>query len=146
MLTVHLKPSKLLAAILIVAHCAAALIIGLLSVTTDIKLAGMLAVIVSAFFYLRRDALQHSAYSVTLLRFSDKVECTLETKCGQILECKVCGSTFVSFYLTVLILRSQQSWLTRSIVILPDAMDSEEFRRLRVLLRWKWKQVVEKDA
>ena len=28
----------------------------------------------------------------------------------------------------------------RSVVILPDALGKEDFRQLRVLLRWKWKE------
>ncbi|WP_177166681.1 protein YgfX [Nitrosomonas sp. Nm51] len=145
MLTIHLKPSKLLVVILIAAHCAAALLLGLLSVIPEVKLAGMLVLLASLYFYLKRDALQRSAHSAVLLGFSG-IRCALETKCGQMFEYAISGETYVSPYLTVLILRSQRSWLTQSIVILPDTISSEEFRRLRVFLRWKWKQVVEEDA
>ncbi|WP_425433705.1 protein YgfX [Nitrosomonas marina] len=135
-----------MAALLVVTHCAAAIIVGLLSVTVEVKLAGLVAFIVSLCFYIRGEALQISGRSAVLLEFTDKVICKLKTKNGQSFEYKVSGSTFVSPYLTVLILRSRHSWSTQSIVILPDAIDSEEFRRLRVLLRWKWKQLTEKGA
>ncbi|WP_371264094.1 protein YgfX [Nitrosomonas marina] len=148
MLRVKLGPSRLLVAILIVTHSAAAVIVGLLSVTVAAKLAGMLALIVSLYFYIRCEALQISGRSAVLLEFTDKVICKLKTKNGQNFEYRVSESTFVSPYLTVLILRSRHShsWSTQSIVILPDAINSEEFRRLRVLLRWKWKQLTNKGA
>jgi toxin CptA len=59
------------------------------------------------------------------------------------------GSSFVAPYLTVLELKPLgagglwQRFRTRSVVILPDGIDAEEFRQLRVLLRWKWKNTQE---
>lgn len=131
--------------ILIVAHCAAAFLIWTLSVSFGIKLIGLLILIVSLYFYLKHDALLSFAYSAVSLRFSDSV-CTLKMVNGQTVACTILGSTFVSSYLTVLILHSKQWRFTRSVVILPDAIDPEEFRRLRVMLRWKWRQVPEQDA
>jgi toxin CptA len=70
----------------------------------------------------------------------------------------ILGSSFVAPYLTVLELRPlepsagssgtgirewwRKRWKhrPRSVVILPDAIDAEAFRQLRVLLRWKWKE------
>ncbi|MEZ5697701.1 MAG: protein YgfX [Nitrosomonas sp.] len=140
-LTIHLKPSRQLVSILIVAHCSAALLVCTLSLSSDIKLIGFLSLIISLYFYLKHDALLDSANSVTSLSFSDTVDCKLKMVSGQTVECSVSGSTFVSSYLTVLILHSKQWRLARSVVILNDAINREEFRRLRVMLRWKWKQV-----
>ena len=59
--------------------------------------------------------------------------------------CTLLGSSFVEPYLTVLELKPLEplkSWRrfsSRSVVILPDGIDAEGFRQLRVLLRWKWK-------
>lgn len=144
LLTIQLRPSKQLAIILIAAHsCAAVLLFWTLSVSFSIQLIGLLFLIVSLYFYLKHDALLSFAHSAVSLSFSDKVDCTLETVSGQTVECSVLGSTFVSPYLTVLILQSKQWWSMRSVVILPDVIDNEEFRRLRVILRWKWRQVSE---
>lgn len=67
--------------------------------------------------------------------------------------CALLGSSFVAPYLTVLELKPlgfQKLWQRfspRSVVILPDGIDKEEFRQLRVLLRWKWKDARKwKDA
>lgn len=144
LLIIQLRPSKQLAVILIVAHCCAAILLFLtLSVSFNVQLIGLLFLIISLYFYLKHDALLSFAHSVVSLSFSDTVDCTLETVSGQAVECSVLGSTFVSAYLTVLILQSKQWRFTRSVVILPDAIGKEEFRRLRVMLRWKWRQVSE---
>ena len=147
MLTIHLKPSKLLAIILIVAHSAVAVLLWLLSVPLGFKLIGLLFLVFSLCFYLTRDALLCSAQSAVLLTFSDKVNCTMQTVSGQSINFTVLGSTFVSPLMTVLMLQSEpRSWFSQSVVVMPDAVDAEEFRQLRVLLRWKWRQVSDRDA
>ena len=49
----------------------------------------------------------------------------------------VLGNTYVAPYLTVMNLRQTDSHALKRIVILPDSLDAEEFRKLRVWLRWK---------
>ncbi len=79
--------------------------------------------------------------------------CTLETQRRDYIACALLGSSFVAPYLTVLELKPLstrklwQRFRTRCVVILPDGIDVEEFRQLRVLLRWKWKDARKwKDA
>ncbi len=139
-LTVHLKPSKQLAVMLIVMHCAAALILWFLAVSINVKLAGLLLLVVSLYFYLSHAVRLSFAHSAVLLEFSDKTGCKLNTASGRVINCTVLGSTFVSSYLTVLILQPEHCWFTRSVIIMSDTVEAEEFRRLRVLLRWQWKQ------
>ena len=52
---------------------------------------------------------------------------------------KSVASKAMAPYLVVLNLKLPNKFLGSSVVILPDSIDGEEFRRLRVLLRWKWK-------
>ena len=128
---------------LIVMHCAAALLILTLSISFNMQLIGLLCLIVSLYFYLNHDAFLFFLRSARSLSFSDTIDCTLRTVSGETIDCFVLDSTFVSSYLTVLMLKPKQ-WrhkYTRSVVILPDAVDTEKFRQLRVLLRWKWKQI-----
>ncbi len=136
---VRLNPSRWLAAVLVVVHCMAAIIVGLLSLPYYIQIISVLLIISSLLIYLGRDVLLCFSQSIVSLRFTEEVNCIVENKCGQTVECVVLGSTFVSPYLTVLILQSARRWFTRSVVIVPDMVDTAEFRRLRVLLRWKWK-------
>jgi toxin CptA len=55
-------------------------------------------------------------------------------------EASLLGTSFVSPYLAVLNLKPGNSRLARHIVLLPDSLEKEEFRQLRVLLRWKFKK------
>ncbi|WP_090701059.1 protein YgfX [Nitrosomonas aestuarii] len=142
-LTIHLKSSKQLAAILLVMHCAAALILCFLTVSINVKWVGLLLLIVSLCFYFGHTVRLSFANSAVLLKFSDKADCELYTASGRVIDCTVLSSTFVSSYLTVLILQPAHCWLTRSVIIMSDTVDAEEFRRLRVLLRWQWKQTYE---
>lgn len=52
-------------------------------------------------------------------------------------EAHVLGTTFVSPYLTILNLKCPDSSRTHHVVVLPDSASPEEFRLLRVWLRWQ---------
>ena len=137
------------------AHFAAIGLLWPLILPASAKLAGSAMLVVSLVFYLRRYALLRSPGSVMSIELSEEMICTLETRRGDRIVCTLLGSSFVAPYLTLLELKPlkhQESmklpshsgrprrWLlARSIVILPDAIDTEQFRQLRVLLRWKWK-------
>jgi len=46
------------------------------------------------------------------------------------------GGAFVAPWLTVLRWRPEGAWKDRSLLVAPDMLGADEFRRLRVLLRW----------
>jgi toxin CptA len=162
LLTVRLKPSVRLAIILCVAHFAAIGLMWPLSMPIAAKLAGSALLASSLILYLRHHVAKRSPRSVLGFELTDDMTCILETKEGSI-ACAILGSTFVAPYLTVLELKPMESqeestgssvtkltgwrgWrryrrkhAPLSLVILPDAIDTETFRQLRVLLRWKWK-------
>jgi len=46
------------------------------------------------------------------------------------------GGSFVASWLTIIRWRPERARLDRTIVILPDMLEPERFRELRVLLRW----------
>lgn len=52
-------------------------------------------------------------------------------------EYQVLGSTYVMPYLTVLQLRQADDGAATRVVLLPDSLPADDFRRLRVLLRWQ---------
>lgn len=56
---------------------------------------------------------------------------------GRWAEARILGSSFVSPRLTILNLALAGTRLPRSLVVAPDALPAEEFRRLRVWLRWR---------
>lgn len=163
LLIIRLKPSVRLVMILSLAHFSAIGLLWPLMLPAAAKLIGSIILTLSLFFHLRRYALLRSPASVTGLELSDEMTCTLELRCGERIACSVLGSSFVAPYLTVLELKPLKTmdsgesmpsltspvplaslppprmFFGRSVAILPDGIDAEEFRRLRVLLRWKWK-------
>ncbi len=138
-LSVRLKSSTHLAAILNSAHIIAAVLLWPLALPIGIKLAGVVIMVMSLIYYLRHDALLSASTAVVAFELSDTMQCTLETRSGKSIICTILVSTFVAPYLTVVNLQPLDQFFARSVVILPDSIDAEEFRRLRVLLRWKWK-------
>lgn len=163
LLVVRLKPSRRLAVMLSFAHFAAIGLLWPLILPVSAKLAGSAMLIVSLVFYLRRYALLRSPDSVMNIELSEEMICTLETQRGDRIVCTLLGSSFVAPYLTLLELkplkcqeptklpppstcpRRRRRLFARSVVILPDGIDAEQFRQLRVLLRWKWKDPAEKN-
>ncbi len=138
---VHLKPSRQLTCMLIMAHCAVIPLVWLLTAALSFKFAIMLMVTISLYYYLRQDALLNFPCSVVSFTLTDGKSCVLKMRNGSEKECAVLAISYVSAYLTVLILQPVCYWNFRSVIILPDSVDAEEFRRLRILLRWKWKHV-----
>lgn len=139
LLTARLEPSVRLAVILGLAHFAAIGMLWPLALPTAVKLMGTTVLAISLLFYLQRYALLRSPRSVVALELSDEMSCALETQHGEHITCTLLGSSFVAPYLTVLNLKPSAGFFTRSVVILADSIDAEQFRQLRVLLRWKWK-------
>jgi toxin CptA len=145
------------------AHFAAIGLLWPLILPVSAKLAGSAFLVVSLVFYLRRYALLRSPDSAMYIELSEEMICTLETRRGHRVVCTLLGSSFVAPYLTLLELKPLKrqettklpshpdrlkrwgGFFARSIVILPDAIDAEQFRQLRVLLRWKWKDPKEKN-
>jgi toxin CptA len=102
-------------------------------------LTGLLALplLGSLWFYLRRDCLRTAPGSVVGFEIHPDCRCAVQTRHGDWLEARLLPSSFVAPYLTVLNLRVAGRRFPAHVTILPDAIDGEDFRRLRVLLRWK---------
>lgn len=60
----------------------------------------------------------------------------LTSRNGKQVTGKVMPDSLVTPLLTVLNVLPQDTHWTRSVVILPDSMDAESFRLLRVCLKW----------
>ena len=139
------------------AHFTAIGLLWPLTLPVSVRLAGSVILLASLILYLRHHVMLRSSRSVLGFELSDDMTCLLQTKEGNI-TCTILGSTFVAFYLTILELKPVESrvdnprtgvagwWREHrkhsphSVVILPDTIDAEAFRQLRVLLRWKWKE------
>lgn len=138
MLRVSLRPSRRLALFMIAAHACA------LGISLTLRLPwwaiGLLAtaIVASAVIHVRA-ALLKTVSSIVALEFADDCACKLETRRGELRDAAVLGSSFVAPYLTIINLRIEGRRFVRHAVLLPDSLDPNAFRELRVLLRWKWK-------
>lgn len=80
--------------------------------------------------FLRRS--HHAVVGLKILREGMKVE----TRSGSWTTANILATSFVSPWLTVLNLKLPQQRLPTHVVLLPDMLSRDEFRRLRVWLKW----------
>lgn len=139
-LFIHLQSSCRLVTILCLAHLITAGFLWPLALPLEIKAIIIVLLIISLLYYLRKDALLSANDAVIALQLKEDMCCIVTTRSGQSIACRILGSTFVAPYLTVMNLQPVGKFFMRSVVILPDSIKGDEFRRLRVWLRWKWRQ------
>lgn len=118
-------------------HVFAGAMLGLSSLPWWLVGAAIAALAASLAFYLRREGLRLAPESIVALSLHPDCRCAFQTRSGARHEATLLGSSFVAPYLTVLNLRPSNGLPTRHVVILPDGVDAERFRKLRVLLRWR---------
>ncbi len=132
-----LRPSRFLAALLLLLHIAA--LLGLLPIRLPLGLKLILAAVVAAsgVVSLRRHALRVAGISVRelILKADGAVEGTQGD--GSRFEAKVSLQSTIWPWLIVLLLERPGSPRLRPLVVLPDALPAEELRILRSWLRWK---------
>jgi toxin CptA len=128
-------PSRYFAAILVAAHITA--IAALLSLVMPLwtKVAWIFPVLFSLIHHLRRDAWLSSPSAVTSLRLEQE-QIMLITRSGEQVAGRILRDTLVTPCITVLNVLPHGARLARSVVILPDSLDAESFRQLRVWLKW----------
>ncbi|MGZ8230308.1 MAG: protein YgfX [Burkholderiales bacterium] len=136
MVRATLRPSYLLGAVLALVHVVAAAIV----LTLELSLPGAaglnLAIAGSLLRAVFRDALLISKSSVRAIEVRDRTAAAVQRRDGVWREGRVLGTTYVTPALTVLNLKLPNERSRRHVLILPDSLDPEEFRALRVLLRW----------
>jgi toxin CptA len=136
-LRLRLRPSRQLAWLLLAGHAAAVVLSWLAPVAWWVSLGLSLAVVTSLGFTVRNQALRSSAGALTALELRPDGSATVEDRQGRRSEVRILGSSFVSPVLTILNLAVAGLRVRRALVVAPDALAAEEFRRLRVWLRWR---------
>jgi toxin CptA len=91
----------------------------------------------SMIFYVWRIALLRSSRSIVAIEIGIDGKCAFQTRNGRWHTAKLRGTSFASPSLTILNLQPHDGRYTRNVVIVPDNAESEEFRQLRIWLRWK---------
>lgn len=140
-LTIKVGPSRDLAGLIAGMHILAAVIFWLVPVPLWLAASLMPAFIGSAMYTLRRDGFRTLCHSLISLRLDADCRCAFQTRSGAWHDAALLGSSFVSPYLTVLNLQPAGGRWAKHLVILPDAINAEDFRRLRVWLKWRYERM-----
>jgi toxin CptA len=136
-LAFRLLPSRVLTVTLSAMHAVAACALWLAAVPMLVSLAGSLCLAAHLVWVLRRDALRTADSAVVELELRQDCSVCVGVQAGFREERRVAGSSFVSPWLAVLNLSSEDGLRARSLLITADSLDAESFRRLRVWLRWR---------
>lgn len=132
---IELQPSRSLAALLAVAHGGALWMLATLTPPWWVMAAGAAVLGLNAATTILRHALLRGAGAVTAMEFSDREQLRLRTGDGAWQEGLLLGSSMVSAGLAVLNISRAGKGVVH-VIIVGDAIDRDDFRRLRVWLRW----------
>jgi toxin CptA len=131
--SITLFPSRRLAAVLGAAHAGAMACLWVLAVPWPWKAAGTLALAASAAMVIARTALLRGGRAVIELRVGGG-GVSYRTRDGAWHAGRLAPSSFVSPLLTIIGVEGDGR--PRYVVIAPDSVEPEDFRRLRVWLKW----------
>lgn len=131
-----LKPSCYLAAVLILAH--GVMVIALFPLALPIWAKTTLAslLLFNLAYHLRCGILLSAPSACVALTLEDD-GVMLTTRAGEHLAGQMLHGSVVTPFLTVLNVLPQGARVARCIVILPDSLDAESFRQMRVFLKWR---------
>ena len=144
MVRAPLRPSRLLATVLVLAHAAAVATVFPLQIPLEWKAALLVAIATSLVRSLRRDALLRSPHAIVELEVSNRERASMRTRSGEWRSARILGTSCVTSVLTTLNLRVEGFRTTRHVLLVGDNVDPEDFRKIRVLLRWA--RADERDA
>jgi toxin CptA len=137
MLRISLRRSGLLAAILILAHACAVGLVLMVELPQWLKLAAASVLTFQCVLLVYRRALLRGAQAVLALEVASDHRFNIQMRSAGWQACDVLGSTYVTPYLTVMNLHLAGERMARHVVLLPDSLDRDDFRKLRVWLKWK---------
>lgn len=101
-----------------------------------VKLALLAAILLSLAWHWRRRLSQRQPRAVRGLRWEEGDLCILRLATGERLSARLAGHAFIMPWLVILYFRGRP----RQLVLLPDMLPAEAFRRLRVRLRMELQQ------
>ena len=131
----NLQPSIYFTIALVASHGVALAVLAPLALPLWARILPALLVLISLLYHVWHDAwLLALSSNKTLLLDGDMI--LLVARNGDQVTARVLADSLVTPFITVLNLLPQGSYLARSVIILPDSLDAESFRQLRVRLRW----------
>lgn len=140
-LRVSLRPSRHAAIAIVAIACLAWAAVLVLSVPTIAHLVTGLVLAGWARLALRRHAWRTSPRAAVELMVSSDAVVVVRRRDGQLAAGHLRSASFVHPRLTTLVWRPDGARVSRSVLVLPDMLSPEDFRRLRVLLRYGRREV-----
>jgi toxin CptA len=136
-LKIELKASRMLTAVLAFAHITVAALL-LASGLEAVLAAPLMALLLAGGWRsIRHSARLMSSSCIVALEVTSDSRLSARMRNGRWMACEVLGTTFVASRLTLLNLRERGSNTVRHVVVAPDGIDDDDFRKLRVWLRWR---------
>ncbi len=134
--TLELRRSYRLAALLGIAHVAAWAAVCAAGTSAALMLAATAGIAASLVVSVRRTALLAGPDAIVALEWNDGEDIAIRTRDGRWQAARLLPTTFVTPALTVLNVRTAEAARTRHIVLLQDSAAPDDYRRLRVRLQW----------
>jgi hypothetical protein len=134
-LRVSLAPSRIASALVLVSSVATAALIGWLPVAAVVRGAFVIFIGVYAIVILRHWAMRSASSAIVGIELDVDHAVCLTDRAGRRIEGALQHDSYVGALLTTIVVRPQGKRRLRSTAILPDMLPSDDFRRLRVLLR-----------
>lgn len=131
-----LQPSRMLTVLLLSVSLAACLILLCIPVLSWLKALAILLISLATIWHVAKNALLLLSKSIIKLELTSEAEFFVTQRDGQKIKAEVLTTSFVAWYLVMLNLKLPDSRLVRHVVLMPDMLDGEAFRQLRVWLRW----------
>ena len=131
-----LGPSSYLAAILLVGHMSAAALLWWLDFSPFWKIVAW-SLLLASLVHEERMAWRIGGNTVLALRIARDGALHLHIRKDGWREGELLGSSYVSSFLTVINVRLPGERRMRSVVLLSDSIQGDDYRRLRVWLRWR---------
>lgn len=138
---ISVGPSALIAVAVSIVHVAAAAVLWFVPIPLLGKALFSLAIAISLVYFMARDAARHAPGSIVALELGEQGEIACQTRSGAWLHCDLLGSSYVSPGMTVVNLRPRGRGGYRRVILVPDNVDANDFRRLRTWLRWRTETV-----
>ncbi len=120
---------------MVTAHLGALLIVLMTPLLQPVRITIVAVILASLAHICWHHFLRNSRHAVLSLKITrDGLQ--VETRSGGWLRAEILGSSFVTPWLTVLNLRFPHCRLPVNVVLLPDMLGPDDFRRVRVWLKW----------
>lgn len=140
---VNLGPSSLAGAAIGVSALATLVLVLCLPVSPGLHALGCGIVLAWAWDTFRTIGLRSGARTVVSVHLgADRLVIVREAG-GRVVAGHLRSATYVAASLTTIVWRPDGAWRSRAVLVLPDMLPAEDFRRLRILLRYARSGVAE---